>query len=178
MGGARAVGPFAAASLIAALSRPSGPRSVRSAGEPGAVTIPRVSRLSLHVCALGAPVFRRVQGGAADGAGDAGGDVGDGAASAPAASPPPPSSAAAVASADGAPVPAPLPPYARRVLCQVGVIDLLQFFDASKRVENAFKLLLERDLDAEVSAVEPGRYASRFSAFCRHVFLPGAPVAT
>jgi hypothetical protein len=95
---------------------------------------------------------------------------------APLASPAPPSSAALAAPSP--PVPAPLPPYARRVLCQVGVIDLLQFFDNSKRVEHVYKTMLERDRDAEVSAVEPVRYAQRFGDFARGVFLPGAPLAS
>ena len=85
---------------------------------------------------------------------------------------------AAAAAALPPPPPPPLPPYARRVLCQVGVIDLLQFFDNSKRVEHVYKTLLERDRDAEVSAVEPGRYAQRFADFARGVFLPGAPLAS
>jgi uncharacterized protein YfaS (alpha-2-macroglobulin family) len=61
---------------------------------------------------------------------------------------------------------------------QMGVIDLLQFFDNSKRVEHVYKTMLERDRDAEVSAVEPVRYAQRFGDFARGVFLPGAPLAS
>jgi hypothetical protein len=62
--------------------------------------------------------------------------------------------------------------YSRHVLCQVGVIDLLQFFDTQKKAENVLKRVVEMDLEANVSAIAPQAYAERIVDFATNVFAP------
>lgn len=64
-------------------------------------------------------------------------------------------------------------PYQRHVVCQLGVIDLLQRWDGAKQLESAFKtLVIARDAKADVSAVEPVRYAARLVDFASAIFDP------
>ena len=104
------------------------------------------------------------------------------------------------------------PTYARRAVIQIGVIDILQPYDLSKQVENAFKSMRHTVMTggrgllssgnsagdkgpnplgsttdllalassgasgsgAEISSVDPNRYAARFLDFARRVFVPVA----
>lgn len=63
-------------------------------------------------------------------------------------------------------------PYSKRVLVQLGLIDLFQFFGTGKKLENAFKAVRYGDGKVDVSAVDPARYAVRFMAFAANIFMP------
>ena len=59
----------------------------------------------------------------------------------------------------------------KKYIYHVGIIDYLQDFNLDKILENKFKTLF-RSSNAEISAVEPNRYASRYLKFMRdHVFI-------
>lgn len=68
--------------------------------------------------------------------------------------------------------------YSERALVQVGVIDMLQTYDVSKRIENTLKSIRHAvahgNTDADISSVDPHKYAVRFTAFVRKIFLPVA----
>ena len=67
---------------------------------------------------------------------------------------------------------------------QLGVIDVLQFFDASKQMESMYKSLRFGDALAlggggggaaappDISAIDPNRYAVRFMSLASRVFSP------
>lgn len=68
-------------------------------------------------------------------------------------------------------------PYTERALVQIGIIDMLQPYDTAKKAENAFKLIKHAvshggKLDADISSVDPSKYAVRFLAFIEKIFLP------
>ncbi len=68
-----------------------------------------------------------------------------------------------------------------RALLQVGVVDMLQYFDTSKRLENAYKSIRygglaavgQEGVPADISAVDPNTYAVRFMQFSATVFQEG-----
>jgi hypothetical protein len=53
----------------------------------------------------------------------------------------------------------------------VGVVDVLQFFDTTKRLESAYKQLAKGP-SANISAVDPNAYAVRFMEFASAIFSP------
>jgi hypothetical protein len=173
---ARAIGPRKAAALLRALDAaaqpqpplpadvgagaaassssffagsPSGP-STTGAGGASSAHVSRFSPLAAHVCALGTPMPTQAQLVAYQEQVRAARND--------------PQALAALAQ--------PPAPYARRVLVQVGLIDLFQFFGTGKKMEAAFKALRHGTLDPDVSAVEPHKYAVRFMAFAANVFTP------
>lgn len=48
-------------------------------------------------------------------------------------------------------------------LCVIGIIDILQAWDFSKKLERFFKVYIRRKDREGISCVEPFKYASRFS---------------
>jgi hypothetical protein len=70
--------------------------------------------------------------------------------------------------------------YRQRALLQLGVIDMLQTYDVGKRMEHTLKSLryavahAQLGGDADISAVDPGRYAVRFMDMASRIFLPAA----
>jgi hypothetical protein len=123
---------------------------VKSTGQSSA----RASHLAVSLCALGYAV-----GAEGGGSGDGGAGAGVGAA------------AGGEGSAPSSPRPMPAFQNAARALLQVGVVDVLQFFDTSKRLENAYKQLA-RGPTANISAVDPNAYAVRFMEFASAIFSP------
>jgi hypothetical protein len=118
----------------------------------GAGALPEWSSLAVSLCALGTPLGSR--GDASSG----GGGTSEGG-----------------AAEGGEPIrPRPhLPPSASRALVQVGVVDILQYFDTSKRVESAFKQLRYAGSAGGISAVDPNIYAVRFMSLVSSMFTPG-----
>lgn len=53
----------------------------------------------------------------------------------------------------------------RQVVAQLGIVDLLQQFDLSKRIEHGFKRLMRIGRKTDISAVPAEHYASRFTEF-------------
>jgi hypothetical protein len=53
-----------------------------------------------------------------------------------------------------------------RYIYHLGIIDYLQDFNMDKIIENKFKIMVNKT-GAEISAVEPSRYASRYLKFMR-----------
>jgi 1-phosphatidylinositol-4-phosphate 5-kinase len=53
-----------------------------------------------------------------------------------------------------------------KYIYHIGIIDYLQSFTLGKTFENKFKTLMHKE-GAEISAVEPKRYATRFLKFMR-----------
>ena len=76
----------------------------------------------------------------------------------------------------------------RAGMVQVGVVDILQYFDTGKRMESAFKQFKYAGLaavgvggaeakagggnPANISAVDPNNYAVRFMGFAAGIFQP------
>lgn len=76
------------------------------------------------------------------------------------------------------------------VLVQIGIVDVLQLYTTSKRVESALKLIRygslnvnsgglssfgDSGIQADISAVDPHRYAVRFSGFMSEIFSSPKP---
>jgi hypothetical protein len=68
--------------------------------------------------------------------------------------------------------------YHKYALVQIGLIDMLQSYDVSKRVENTFKTfrhaVAHANMGADISSVNPILYATRFVKFSEQIFLPTA----
>lgn len=61
----------------------------------------------------------------------------------------------------------PLPPHEDAIVF-FGIIDILQEYNMSKRLEHSLKSM--RHDGATISAVDPRQYSRRFQDFMRHVF--------
>ncbi len=120
----------------------------------------RASHLAVSLCALGCAL------GEGGGGGGGGGEGGGGGAASPAGE-----AGGGGASAAASPRSLPALQNASRALLQVGVVDVLQFFDTSKRLESAVKHLA-RGTGANISAVDPNAYAVRFMEFASAIFSP------
>ena len=57
-----------------------------------------------------------------------------------------------------------------KALIQIGIIDVLQPYDLSKRLEKGFKILRHASWSIDVSSVDPARYAKRFTVMVRRMF--------
>ena len=62
----------------------------------------------------------------------------------------------------------PLPPHEDAIVF-FGVIDILQEYNMSKRLEHSLKSM--RHDGATISAVDPRQYSRRFQEFLKHVFV-------
>ena len=173
-------GPFTLAEAARLVHRASQPRVHTGSGGGGGggaggegegARLPEWSALAVSLCALGVPLA-------------AGGREAEEEAAAAAAA----AGAGAGGSSEERPRPH-LPPGACRAMVQVGIVDILQYYDSGKRMETAFKQLKYAGLAAvgvggaearagggnaaNISAVDPNLYAVRFAEFSARVFQPG-----